>query len=166
MKETIDIASKETWERAKEIYLSTLKSIEEKGQVDRYLSMIVSVTREGDNFVVLTSNAYAAEFLKKNYSERLHKCLELVSDGEKVGLDFRFDETAQTPYYTYTDEVGQAHEVWFEDARSVLAKLDLWERYALRGISVWNLMRPFAAAKTVLNARFAIEERTTAQNDL
>lgn len=100
MNETIDIASKETWERAKEIYLSTLKSIEEKGQVDRYLSMIVSVTREGDNFVVLTSNAYAAEFLKKNYSERLHKCLELVSDGEKVGLDFRFDETARPAIVT------------------------------------------------------------------
>lgn len=100
MNETIDIASKETWERAKEIYLSTLKSIEEKGQVDRYLSMIVSVTREGDNFVVLTSNAYAAEFLKKNYSERLHKCLELVSDGENVGLDFRFDETARPAIVT------------------------------------------------------------------
>ncbi len=91
---------------------------------------------------------------------------QAVARAAQFEADIRFDEVAQTPYYTYTDEVGQAHEVWFEDARSVLAKLDLWERYALRGISVWNLMRPFAAAKTVLNAQFLIEERTTAQNDL
>ena len=100
MKETIDIASKEMWERAKGVYLSTLKSEEEKGQVDRYLSMIVSVMREKEKFVVLTSNAYAAEFLKTNYSERLHKCLELVSDGEKVGLEFRFDESARPAIVT------------------------------------------------------------------
>ena len=67
MNETIDITSKEMWERAKEIYLSTLHSVEEKSQVDRYLSMILSVSRKGDNFIVLTSNAYAADYLKDNY---------------------------------------------------------------------------------------------------
>ena len=84
MNETIDITSKEMWERAKEIYLSTLHSVEEKSQVDRYLSMILSVSRKGENFIVLTSNAYAADYLKDNYSERLRKCLELVADGEKM----------------------------------------------------------------------------------
>ena len=95
MNETIDITSKEMWERAKEIYLSTLHSVEEKSQVDRYLSMILSVSRKGDNFIVLTSNAYAADYLKDNYSERLRKCLELVADGEKIGLKFKYDETAK-----------------------------------------------------------------------
>lgn len=95
MNETIDITSKEMWERAKEIYLSTLHSVEEKSQVDRYLSMILSVSRKGDNFIVLTSNAYAADYLKDNYSERLRKCLELVADGEKIGLEFKYDETAK-----------------------------------------------------------------------
>lgn len=95
MNETIDITSKEMWERAKEIYLSTLHSAEEKSQVDRYLSMILSVSRRGDNFIVLTSNAYAADYLKDNYSERLRKCLELVVDGEKIGLEFKYDETAK-----------------------------------------------------------------------
>ena len=95
MNETIDITSKKMWERAKEIYLSTLHSVEEKSQVDRYLSMILSVSRKGDNFIVLTSNAYAADYLKDNYSERLRKCLELVADGEKIGLKFKYDETAK-----------------------------------------------------------------------
>lgn len=95
MNETIDITSKKMWERAKEIYLSTLHTDEEKSQVDRYLSMILSVSRKGDKFIVLTSNAYAADYLKSNYSERLKKCLELVSDGETIDLEFKYDEDAK-----------------------------------------------------------------------
>lgn len=107
MNETIDITSKEMWERAKEIYLSTLHSVEEKSQVDRYLSMILSVSRKGDNFIVLTSNAYAADYLKDNYSERLRKCLELVADGEKIGLKFKYDETAKPAIIMPQNQIGR-----------------------------------------------------------
>ncbi len=107
MNETIDITSKEMWERAKEIYLSTLHSVEEKSQVDRYLSMILSVSRKGDNFIVLTSNAYAADYLKDNYSERLRKCLELVADGEKIGLKFKYDETAKPAIIMPHNQMGR-----------------------------------------------------------
>ena len=107
MNETIDITSKEMWERAKEIYLSTLHSVEEKSQVDRYLSMILSVSRKGDNFIVLTSNAYAADYLKDNYSERLRKCLELVADGEKIGLEFKYDETAKPAIIMPQNQMGR-----------------------------------------------------------
>ena len=107
MNETIDITSKEMWERAKEIYLSTLHSVEEKSQVDRYLSMILSVSRKGDNFIVLTSNAYAADYLKDNYSERLRKCLELVADGEKIGLKFKYDETAKPAIIMPHNQIGR-----------------------------------------------------------
>ena len=95
MKETIDIASKELWERAKGIYLSSLPSEEERGQVDRYLSMITSVTRVNDDFVISTSNEYAADYLRDHYSDRLHTCLELVSNGTKVGLVFKSDPTSK-----------------------------------------------------------------------
>lgn len=107
MNETINITSKEMWERAKEIYLSTLHSVEEKSQVDRYLSMILSVSRKGDNFIVLTSNAYAADYLKDNYSERLRKCLELVADGEKIGLEFKYDETAKPAIIMPQNQMGR-----------------------------------------------------------
>ena len=91
MNETIDIASKELWERAKGIYLSSLSSEEERSQVDRYLSMITSVTRMNDNFIISTSNSYAADYLRDHYSNRLHTCLELVSNGKKIGLTFKSD---------------------------------------------------------------------------
>ena len=93
--ETIDIASKEMWEKAKTIYLSTLQSQDEKSQVDRYLSMITSVTSTNGNFIVYTANSYAADYLKDNYSDRLRKCLELVSNGLDIKLEFRHDETAK-----------------------------------------------------------------------
>ena len=89
--ESIDIASKEMWEKAKSIYLATLQSSEEKSQVDRYLSMITSVTSKGGNFTVYTANAYAADYLKDHYSDRLKKCLELVSDGLEIKLEFKHD---------------------------------------------------------------------------
>ena len=93
--ETIDIASKEMWEKAKAIYISTLESTSEKSQVDRYLSMITSVTSKGGNFIVYTANAYAADYLKDNYSDRLRKCLELVSNGLEIKLEFRYDAKAK-----------------------------------------------------------------------
>ena len=37
----------------------------------------------------------------------------------------RFDEAAQSPWFRYVDDSGREHEVWFEDARSIRAKLDL-----------------------------------------
>ena len=91
MNETIDIKSKELWDRAKAIYLSTLQSEEEKSQVDRYLSMITSVTRTGADFTIYTANVYAADYLRDNYSDRLKKCLDLVSNGDEVGLNFMCD---------------------------------------------------------------------------
>jgi len=97
MNNTIDIASKKLWERAKQIYLSTLQNFEEKSQVDRYLSMITWVTRQENDFVIFTSNAYAADYLRDNYSERLKICLKLVSGSEddEINLIFRHDEEAK-----------------------------------------------------------------------
>ena len=74
-----------------------------------------------------------------------------------VGAEIRFDERAETPWFAYTDGEGRAHEVWFEDARSSLAKYRLVEEYGLRGIGYWNFMRPFTAGFALLNAMFRLE---------
>ncbi len=97
MSETIDIKSKETWERAKQIYLSTLSSAEERGQVERYFSTITSVTRENGRFVIFLTNAYTADFLRDKYSDKLKKCLELVSSEGTVDIEFRTSERAKPP---------------------------------------------------------------------
>lgn len=35
------------------------------------------------------------------------------------------------------------HEVWFEDARSILAKYRLLQQYPLHGFGCWQVMRLF-----------------------
>lgn len=89
------MASKELWERAKAIYLSALPTAEERAQVDRYLSMITSVTKKENDFIIYTMSSYAADYLRDNYSDRLKKCLELVSNGGSVGLQFKYDPTSK-----------------------------------------------------------------------
>ena len=103
MSETIDIKSKETWERAKQIYLSTLPSAEERNQVERYFSTITSVTRENGLFVISLTNAYTADFLRDKYSDKLKKCLELVSSEGSVDIDFRYQEKAKPPVVVPTE---------------------------------------------------------------
>ena len=95
MNETIDINSKQLWERAKSIYLSTLQSDDEKSQVERYFSMITSVTRKANVFVILTSNAYAADFLKIQYASKFKSCLNLAGGENDLDIEFKFDETAR-----------------------------------------------------------------------
>ena len=74
----------------------------------------------------------------------------------QYGAEIQFDEQAQTPYFTYQDEAGQPHEVWFEDARSALAKFGLLTEYGLLGLGYWNFMRPFAAGFSLQNYLFSI----------
>lgn len=64
----------------------------------------------------------------------------------------RYDEQAQSPWFRYVDDRGAEHEVWFEDARSVKAKLNLAFDYSLYGVGYWNLDRPFPQNWVVLNA--------------
>lgn len=64
----------------------------------------------------------------------------------------RYDEQAQSPWFRYVDDRGAEHEVWFEDARSIQAKLNLALEYDLYGVGYWNLDRPFPQNWVVLNA--------------
>jgi len=128
MKNTIDTTSKEMWERAKDIYLSTLHSVEEKSQVDRYLSMILSVTRDDNTFTVCTSNSYAATYLKDNYSERLRKCLELVTDGENLKLEFKCEEVAKPAFVLPKEQTSSSRSQ--RVSSSFISTMPLNEEYS------------------------------------
>ena len=54
------------------------------------------------------------------------------------GAAIRFDTTAQTPWFRYEAQ-GQQHEVWFEDARSIYAKLELAAALGIAGVSYWQI---------------------------
>ena len=81
---------------------------------------------------------------------------EAVEIAVRSGAEIQFDETAQSPFFRYTAEDGVVHEVWFEDARSMSAKLQLISRYGLHGAGYWNLMRPYPQGWVLLNALYEV----------
>lgn len=72
------------------------------------------------------------------------------------GVEVQFDETAQSPYFYYTDENGVDHVVWFEDARSLRAKLALVSEFGLAGVSYWNIMNFFQVGSEVLRELYEV----------
>lgn len=76
----------------------------------------------------------------------------------QVGAEIRFDGTAQAPFFRYTDDSGRRHEVWFEDARSLRAKLALVRGYGLAGVSFWNLNSLFRTNYLVLQSMYGIRK--------
>ena len=77
----------------------------------------------------------------------------------KYDIAIQYDETAQSPFFHYTDAGGIVHEVWFEDARSMSAKLRLIAEYGFQGGGFWNLMRPFSQTWLVLDALYDVDGR-------
>ena len=59
------------------------------------------------------------------------------------GVEVQWDEEAQAPFYTYIDDAGREHIVWFENERSWKARLSLVGEYGLAGIGIWNIMSIF-----------------------
>lgn len=81
---------------------------------------------------------------------------EAEARAQRYGAVIQWDPVAQAPWYTYLDEGGIQHEVWFENAESIRAKLNLVLEYELSGISYWNLMYPFPENWQVLNSMFTV----------
>lgn len=70
--------------------------------------------------------------------------VEAVQLAAQYGAEILYDPVAQSPYFTYQTG-GVMHEVWFEDVRSMDAKLRTADSYGFYGVGYWNLMRPFRA---------------------
>ena len=70
----------------------------------------------------------------------------------------RRSSTAEAAWFNYTDTTGQRHVVWFEDARSVRARLALVEEYGLAGISIWTADRLWRPIYALLEDSFSVEK--------
>ncbi|HPS35880.1 MAG TPA: LysM peptidoglycan-binding domain-containing protein [Oscillospiraceae bacterium] len=83
--------------------------------------------------------------------------VQAVEQAARVGANIEFDTTAQSPHYFYYS-AGRRHEVWFEDARSIRAKLLLVTQYNLGGISYWTINRAFPQNWTVLDFMYNVRK--------
>ncbi len=83
---------------------------------------------------------------------------EAVILAQKYNATIEYDKVSQAPYFYYTDENDKAHVVWFEDVRSIDAKLNLVSEYHLGGISYWNINSFFSGNWLVVTDHFEIEK--------
>jgi spore germination protein len=87
---------------------------------------------------------------------------ETISNAEaegrasRTGAEIQYDETVQSPHFNYTDGAGAMHEVWFDDARSIRAKLELVNENNLAGVGIWTIMNPFPVGIEVMNELFTV----------
>ncbi|AOT71595.1 LysM peptidoglycan-binding domain-containing protein [Geosporobacter ferrireducens] len=81
-----------------------------------------------------------------------------VEQAIRVGAAIQYDTIAQSPFYNYYDQQRRQRVVWFEDARSIEAKLRLVNEYNLGGVSYWTIGRYFPQNWLVLRAMYDVRK--------
>lgn len=64
------------------------------------------------------------------------KAIELA---KQRGATLQWDAASSTPYFYYTSSKGAKRVIWFESSYSLDYKLQLVNKYNLKGIAVWRL---------------------------
>lgn len=82
-----------------------------------------------------------------------------VNLAAQVKARIEYDTTAQSPFFRYYDSSRRQHEVWFEDARSIEAKLLLVKKYNLGGVSYWTINSFFPQNWLVLDSMYDVRKR-------
>lgn len=81
-----------------------------------------------------------------------------INLASSVGAAIQYDERSQAPFFRYYAQNGQQHEVWFDDARSIQARLQLIDEYNLGGVSYWTINSFFNQQFLVLSSMYDINK--------
>ena len=128
------------------------------GNVRKVLDYAVTVIEPGKIYMGFPNYGYdwPLPFVRGETRAPSIGNVEAVDIAARHGASIQYDEVSQAPHFNYFSTTWQEHEVWFEDARSVQAKLALIPEYGLQGVGYWNLRRPFPQNWQVLNALYDI----------
>lgn len=133
-------------------------------QVERVLRYGVSEINPGKIFMGVPNYAYDWElpYIRGETVAETISNVDALRLATNRRVDIKFDDSAETPYFNYYAPRAAGgiaeHVVWFDDARSMAAKLPLISRYALGGGGVWNVTRYFPALWTVMSTLFSIRK--------
>lgn len=87
--------------------------------------------------IILGFGLYGIDWIGKSGNEFQWQELTDLATLHKESI--QWDETSMSPWFQYTDKQGEEHTVWFENAASVSAKLDLVTKYQVAGVHFWRL---------------------------
>jgi len=83
---------------------------------------------------------------------------EAVDLAQSVGAAIQYNVSSQAPYFNYYDRNRARHEVWFDDARSIQARLRLVDTYDLGGVSYWTINRFYPQNWLILSSMYNVEK--------
>jgi len=84
--------------------------------------------------------------------------VEAVDLARKANASIQYNTTSQAPYFNYYDSNGKQHVVWFEDARSMNAKLRTAHEYNVGGVSYWTIGKYFPQAWLVQHSLYDVKK--------
>jgi spore germination protein len=113
-------------------------------EIDRFLAYISQTISTDKVIIGIATLGYDWELpFYKDISDVYPLSYDRVIDlAREVDAAIQFDAVSQTPFFYYsiaTSTNQVSHSVWFIDARSINAKLELGKKYDILGISVWNI---------------------------
>jgi len=112
--------------------------------------------------ILLGQNLYGYDwtlpFVEGGPAARAISPQQAIAIARENNAVIQYDETAQAPFFFYTDAEGNNHEIWFEDARSIQAKFNLIRELGLLGISYWKLGLAFPQNWLLLQDQFNIRK--------
>ncbi|HHW47914.1 MAG TPA: hypothetical protein GXX14_04755 [Clostridiaceae bacterium] len=80
---------------------------------------------------IINSTSYSPDYGK--IRDRI-----LNEDGMK-DVTVNYSQRYENPYITYSNDEGSSFIIWYEDSRSVLAKIKLAKMFNIKGISLWRI---------------------------
>ena len=124
-----------------------------------YLDFAMSQMPPVKIFVGLTRIAYDWElpYVEGETSGRFLTISSAIALAKQAYAIIQFDEASQTPYFYYISLEGVEHFIWFKDARTVDAILNLVFEYGLKGVAVWNIMYYYSVPWLIINTQYDIE---------
>ncbi|MCJ8009682.1 glycosyl hydrolase family 18 protein [Lederbergia wuyishanensis] len=81
-----------------------------------------------------------------------------ISTAMKFQVPIQYSSEYQQPYFTYYDETGKRHIVWYEDTRARAYKFQLVVDYRLRGVGAWQLGLHFPQSAVIVRDFFNIKK--------
>lgn len=95
---------------------------------------------------------------EKGTAARAISNVEAINLARDNHAAIQFNEQSASPFFEYYDKDKRKHIVWFEDARSIAAKLELVDEYGLGGVSYWTVNKFFPQNWLVLESMYNVKK--------
>ncbi|SEB21041.1 Spore germination protein YaaH [Thalassobacillus cyri] len=124
-------------------------------QVNKTLEYATSVIPGEKIYLGIAMYAYDWNLADEEYAEAYSQ-EEALRIAAEHASSIQYNYYYANPSFRYTDKNGDPHEVWFEDARSLLPKFRLVKKYDLKGVGGWKTGLRFPQLGYMLKEEFTI----------